>query len=134
MNSRTSDTERELTMVTTTHSCAACGLPMAESLSRLGSVRCHDCRDIDAPVRSQLVTHSTPARELAHRSGDGLEVTLLWFEATGQIAVRVLDSRSGDRFEVRVDPSDALDAYRHPFAYATPRRAETEELVYVEAA
>jgi hypothetical protein len=121
-------------MVSTTHLCAACGLPMAESLSRLGSVRCHDCRDIDAPVRSYFETTAAAPRELAHRSGDGLEVTLLWFEDTGQVAVRVLDSRSVDRFEVRIDPADALDAFHHPFAYATPRRAEAEELQYAEIA
>jgi hypothetical protein len=34
----------------TTHDCAACGMPIADSLRRLGSVRCHDCRDTDAPI------------------------------------------------------------------------------------
>lgn len=36
----------------TTHDCAACGMPIADSLSRLGSIRCHDCRDVDAPLSS----------------------------------------------------------------------------------
>jgi hypothetical protein len=35
------------------HDCAACGMPVADSLSRLGSIRCHDCRDVDAPIRSK---------------------------------------------------------------------------------
>jgi hypothetical protein len=71
----------------------------------------------------------TTPRELAHRSGDGLEVTLLWFEDTGDVAVRVLDSRSGEQFEIRVDPADALDAFHHPFAYAPHGPSAAEELI-----
>jgi DNA-directed RNA polymerase subunit RPC12/RpoP len=44
----------------TKHDCAACGMPMADSLSRLGSIRCHDCRDIDAPLCSRR--HVTTGR------------------------------------------------------------------------
>jgi hypothetical protein len=123
----------------TTYVCAACSMPIADSLSRLGSVRCHDCRDIDAPIRSQPLIETTSPRELAHRSAVGLEVTLLWFEATGRVAVRVLDSRSGDRFEVRVEAADALNAFHHPFSYVTSRRtrpasALDERLPAAEAA
>jgi hypothetical protein len=102
----------------TAHVCAACGLPIADSLSRLGSIRCHDCRDVDAPIRSEVATETTGPRELAHRSAAGLDVSLLWFERTGRVAVRVLDSRTGDRFEMRVKAADALNAFQHPFAYA----------------
>jgi hypothetical protein len=35
--------------------CLACGGEVAPSLSRTGSVRCHDCRDVDAPLRPDLV-------------------------------------------------------------------------------
>jgi hypothetical protein len=125
-------------MSSTTFACAACCGPMADSLARLGSVRCHDCLETQAPVREACVTGLREARplprELARRSGDGLEVTLLWFEDSGHVEVRVLDSRSGDRFQIRVDPTDALDAFHHPFAYATPSRAATEELVFAQAA
>lgn len=109
----------------TTHSCLACEMPIAESLSRLGSIRCHDCRDINAPICSQLPTETTRPRELAHRSATGLDVALLWFEATGRIAVRVLDSRTGDRFEVPVKAADALNAFHHPFAYLKTRGTRT---------
>jgi hypothetical protein len=106
----------------TAHLCAACGLPIADSLSRLGSIRCHDCRDVDAPIRSEVPAETTGPRELAHRSAAGLDVSLLWFEATGRIAVRVLDSRTGDHFEMSVKREDALNAFRHPFSYVRPRR------------
>jgi hypothetical protein len=106
----------------TAHACAACGLPVADSLSRLGSVRCHDCRDDDAPIRSHLPAETTGPRELAHRSAAGLDVSLLWFEHTGRVAVRVLDSTTGDRFEMSVEREDALNAFHHPFAYTASRR------------
>jgi hypothetical protein len=102
---------------------------MADSLSRLGSVRCHDCRDVDAPIRARLGTETTKPRELAHRSAAGLDVALLWFEDTGRIAVRVLDSRTGDRFEVTVKAADALNAFHHPFSYATPRRTRAARVL-----
>jgi hypothetical protein len=109
----------------TAHLCGACGLQIADSLSRLGSIRCHDCRDADAPIRSDVAIETTGPRELAHRSAAGLEVSLLWFEATGRIAVRVVDSRTGDRFEMCVKRKDALDAFHHPFGYVRPRRTRT---------
>jgi hypothetical protein len=62
-------------------------------------------------------------RELDARSGDGLEVELLWSPASDALVVRVLDAKSGDRFELDVGPDEALDAFRHPFAYATLRCA-----------
>jgi hypothetical protein len=56
-------------------------------------------------------------RELAHRSGDGLEVLLLWDSRDDWLSVRVLDSRSGDSFEVPVGDARPLDVFEHPFAY-----------------
>jgi hypothetical protein len=44
---------------------------------------------------------------------------LHWNERTHRLAVKVYDARSGERFELDVDGRSALDAYRHPFAYAT---------------
>ena len=72
----------------------------------------------------QTSSTSTPDaswRELAHRSGDGLDVTLLWCPASGQsndsIVVCVCDRRSGAYFEITPEPYLALNAYYHPFAY-----------------
>jgi hypothetical protein len=60
-------------------------------------------------------------RELAHRAGDGLDVTLLWSPANGQnnesIVVCVCDSRAGAYFEIVAEPHLALDVYYHPCAY-----------------
>jgi hypothetical protein len=59
-----------------------------------------------------------PEKELAHRTGDGIDVSLYWNERTNRVTVKVYDARSDERFEFDVDGSRALDAYRHPFAYA----------------
>jgi hypothetical protein len=70
-------------------------------------------------------TPASDVRELAHRSGDGLDVTLVWYPAPNQVGVRVADARSGEHFELRVDPAAALDAFEHPFAYAPAPARET---------
>ncbi|HEU5363256.1 MAG TPA: hypothetical protein VFU56_07915 [Gaiellaceae bacterium] len=57
-------------------------------------------------------------RELDRRSGDGVDVTLLWSERTGAIFVCVDDDRTGTGFHFGVDGANALDAFRHPYAYA----------------
>ena len=56
--------------------------------------------------------------ELAHRTSDGIDVSLLWNRLTNRVRVRVFDGRSDEAFELEVDGRSALDAYRHPFAYA----------------
>jgi hypothetical protein len=57
-------------------------------------------------------------RELAHRAGDGLEVTLVWHEDDNRVVVVVDDARTGERFEIEVPTTSALDAFEHPFVYA----------------
>ncbi len=57
-------------------------------------------------------------RELESRSNDGIDVTLLWSDRSNQIWVSVVDERRGTAFVLDVDPSEALDAFHHPFAYA----------------
>jgi hypothetical protein len=68
------------------------------------------------------------SRELDHRSSDGLDVTLLWYPETNRISVAVVDVRSGAAFELTVPGADALEAFKHPYAYAIrgpgPRFAE----------
>ena len=65
----------------------------------------------------------TDLRELDARSNDGIDVALLWNPQTNRVWVSVVDGKRGDAFVLDVDPSDALDAYHHPYAY-TDRSAE----------
>jgi hypothetical protein len=104
--------------------CASCCGPIADSLRRLGSVRCHDCIERQAPVTGSCVValeeRRSVARELDHRESDGLAVSLLWYEDANRVAVRVIDSRTEEEFELEVEGSDALDAFYHPHAYMLP--------------
>jgi hypothetical protein len=58
-------------------------------------------------------------RELASRSNDGLDVTLVWARRDGkdEVVVRVTDHREHEYFEIPAEPAQALDVYYHPFAY-----------------
>jgi hypothetical protein len=50
-------------------------------------------------------------------------VTLLWYEDANSVALRVVDNQTDEEFELEVPGSDALDAFRHPFAYILPAAA-----------
>jgi hypothetical protein len=67
-------------------------------------------------------TAITDRRELAHRTSDGIEITLFWTKPSNQVTVAVLDTRSDQALEFDVDGSAALDAFNHPYAYAAARR------------
>jgi hypothetical protein len=56
-------------------------------------------------------------RELAHRVGDGFEVTLLWAEDGGDLKVVVNNWLTEERFEIEARADNALDVFNHPFAY-----------------
>ena len=58
-------------------------------------------------------------RELAHRSSDGVDVTLFWRPATDELTVCVCDHRRGAYFEVEPERHLALDAFYHPYSYAS---------------
>ena len=57
-------------------------------------------------------------RELAHRSADGVEVTLLWNPADDKISVRIVERDTEACFELPVARDQALNAFNHPYAYA----------------
>ena len=64
-------------------------------------------------------------RELDHRFGDGLSVTLLWDTVADRAVVTVADARNDDAFEIEVRSDErALDVFRHPYAYAAHRSSE----------
>jgi hypothetical protein len=58
------------------------------------------------------------AEELAHRRNHGIEVSLLWSKAKAELTVTVTDERTGEAFELRAHPENALDVFNHPYAYA----------------
>lgn len=62
---------------------------------------------------------TTTRTELAHRSSDGVDVTLVWATEGGenQVVVSVCDRRGDAYFEIHAEPYLALDVYYHPFAY-----------------
>jgi hypothetical protein len=60
-----------------------------------------------------------PMRELAHRSNDGIDVTLFWYPDTDDLTVCVCDQRRGAYFEIEPGANDALDAFYHPYSYAS---------------
>jgi len=62
-------------------------------------------------------------RELDHRESDGIDVTLLWYEDSNRVVVRVVDSKTDEEFELPVRAGEALDAFRHPYAYILPAAA-----------
>ena len=69
-------------------------------------------------IGMNAITDRKPARELASRENDGFAVVLLWNPGNDAVTLSVADSRTGARFELRVDGEHALDAFYHPFAYA----------------
>jgi hypothetical protein len=66
-------------------------------------------------------------RELAHRMGNGIEVTLLWTKSTNTVTVAVGDAHSGEELEFEVGGSRALDAFNHPYAYAAAVRVRSTQ-------
>jgi hypothetical protein len=57
-------------------------------------------------------------RELARRTGAGVDVTLYWHHVLDELIVCVRDKRNGAHFEIRPPRYLALDVYYHPYAYA----------------
>jgi len=64
-------------------------------------------------------TASTDWKELDSREADGLTVSLLWSSADDRVRVAVVDQTHGDEFHVDLQGAYALDAFNHPYAYAT---------------
>ena len=55
---------------------------------------------------------------LAHRTRDGIEVTLLLSKPAHRLTVEVYDTRTREGFELEVAGRDALDAVHRTYAYA----------------
>ena len=59
--------------------------------------------------------------ELAQRETDGIAVTLLWHSETDRLTVTVRDRRTGEAFDLDAHARNAMDVFRHPYAYAARR-------------
>jgi hypothetical protein len=59
--------------------------------------------------------------ELAHRRNHDFDVALYWDANRDELFVVVEDISAGDRFSIPATRTQALDVFRHPFAYATAR-------------
>ena len=66
-------------------------------------------------------------RELARRSGAGVDVALYWHPTLDELIVCVYDKGHGAHFEIRPARNLALDAYYHPYAYADLEAAYEKE-------
>ena len=69
------------------------------------------------------MTSERPIRELDRRTGDGIDVRLLWNADTDRVVVSVHDARTVESFELEVAAGDALFAFQHPYAYANRPKA-----------
>jgi hypothetical protein len=56
-------------------------------------------------------------RELAHRTSDGIEVSLYWDKVGDTLTLEVYDAKLEEYFEIEVPRDRALDAFHHPYAY-----------------
>lgn len=56
-------------------------------------------------------------RELAHRIGGGVEVTLYWDAADNSTSIELRHLSSDTRLRFAVPADRALDAFYHPFAH-----------------
>jgi hypothetical protein len=62
---------------------------------------------------------STQWRELARRTGAGVEVALLWNTSVNRAKVAVSDGRLCYHVDFELDGADPLSAFHQPFADAT---------------
>jgi hypothetical protein len=60
----------------------------------------------------------TATEELASRSGDGINVSLLWRRTDNRLTVLVEDTKRGFAFCIPAPPDQALEVFYHPFAHA----------------
>jgi hypothetical protein len=56
--------------------------------------------------------------ELDYRESNGIAVSLLWQRHGNRLSVVVEDTKLGESFTIPARPDNALEVFRHPFAYA----------------
>ena len=69
------------------------------------------------------MAEATTIHELAFRTNDGLDVSLLWHSADDRVSVVVTDHKAGESFELGARRDNALEVFYHPFVYAVAEAA-----------
>ena len=64
------------------------------------------------------MTATAHIEELISRESAGINVTLYWGRDDNSLSIVVRDNRTGDEFSMAAEPAEAMDVFRHPFAYA----------------
>lgn len=67
---------------------------------------------------------SLSLKELAHREQNGLEVTLFWNPKSDEVSIEVVDHLDESSFRLPVAGHCALDAFHHPYAYASASESQ----------
>lgn len=67
------------------------------------------------------MTGPTHIDELANRESAGIQVSLFWSREDNTLSVVVRDSWTNEEFSLAAAPGEAMDVFRHPFAYAAAR-------------
>ena len=60
--------------------------------------------------------------ELAHRVSGQIDISLFWSRHTNRLMLQVIDWGEDEDFTLEVQPAEALQAFRHPFAYLPARQ------------
>jgi hypothetical protein len=76
-------------------------------------------------VAERLV--GAPARELAQRLTGDVEVLLLWHPDIDLVELSLHNQASGADCQVVVAPEHAIDAFYHPYVYATACYVDGED-------
>jgi hypothetical protein len=67
---------------------------------------------------------ATRMRELAHREGPDVDVSLFWRPEDDSVVLLLVEVPTGVVFEIPVDPQQAMDAFNHPYAYLPASAAD----------
>ena len=73
------------------------------------------------PTYGEPMTRTAHIEELASRESAGIQVSLFWSREGNTLSVVVRDNRTGEEFSLAADPGEAMDVFRHPFAYTATR-------------
>ena len=67
-------------------------------------------------------------KELAYRNQNGLQVTLFWDSRSNEVSVEVIDRLDDSGFRFPIAGQLALEAFRHPYAYAQSQHDQRDHL------